>query len=100
MALPFRIPQPRTDLPWVTSDGRLALPVAQYMPQLDALVRQMASAQTGALTGGGGVTSLNSLVGALNITAGANITVTLSGSNIQIASTGAAGGGLTIGTTP
>jgi hypothetical protein len=78
----------------------LALPVAQYMPQLDALVRQMASAQTGALTGGGGVTSLNSLVGALNITAGANITVTLSGSNIQIASTGAAGGGLTIGTTP
>jgi hypothetical protein len=50
MALPFRIPQPRTDVPWVTSDGRLALPVAQYMPQLDALVRQMASAQTGALT--------------------------------------------------
>jgi len=46
--------------------------------------------------GGGGVTSLNSLAGALNITAGTNITVTPSGSNIQISSTGAGGGSLNI----
>jgi hypothetical protein len=37
-----------------------------------------------------GVSSLNSLTGALNITAGANISVTPSGSSIQIASTAAA----------
>ena len=42
--------------------------------------------------GGAGVSSLNSLTGALNITAGANITVTPSGSNIQISSTGGGGG--------
>lgn len=45
--------------------------------------------------GGGGVTSLNSLSGALTIVAGSGITVTPSGSNITIASTG--GGGSTPG---
>ena len=38
--------------------------------------------------GGSGVSTLNSLTGALNITAGSGITVTPSGSNIQIAATG------------
>lgn len=39
-------------------------------------------------TGSSGVTSLNSLIGALNITAGTGISVTPSGSNIQITNTG------------
>jgi hypothetical protein len=43
--------------------------------------------------GSGGVSSLNSLTGALSIAAGSNITVTPSGTNITIAST--ASGGLT-----
>jgi len=38
-----------------------------------------------------GVTSLNSLAGALSITAGTNVTVTPSGSNIQIDATGGTG---------
>ena len=42
--------------------------------------------------GGGGVASLNALTGALDITAGAGISVTPSGSNIQIAATGGGGG--------
>ena len=42
---------------------------------------------------GGGVTSLNSLTGGLNIVAGSNITVTPSGSNITIAASGGGGGG-------
>lgn len=42
----------------------------------------------GAGGGGGGVTSLNGETGAVNIVAGTNITVTPSGSNITIASTG------------
>lgn len=41
-----------------------------------------------ALGGGGGVSSLNSLTGALSIVAGTNITVTPSGSNITISSSG------------
>jgi hypothetical protein len=44
---------------------------------------------------GGGVTSLNSLTGALNITAGSGISVTPSGSSIQIAATGAGSGTVT-----
>lgn len=42
----------------------------------------------------GGVTSLNGLIGALNLIAGSNITITPSGSNITIASTG--GGSISI----
>jgi hypothetical protein len=45
--------------------------------------------------GGGGVTSLNSLTGALNIVAGTNVTVTPSGSNITISSTGGGSGTVT-----
>lgn len=45
--------------------------------------------------GGSGVTSLNSLTGALNIVAGTGITVTPSGSNITIAATGAGSGTVT-----
>src|ERR1035437_891852 len=39
-------------------------------------------------TGGTGVTSLNTLTGALTLVAGSNITITPSGSNLTIASTG------------
>ena len=42
--------------------------------------------------GGGGVTSLNGLTGALSITAGNGISVTASGSAVQIAATGGGGG--------
>lgn len=42
-------------------------------------------------SGGGGVTSLNSLTGDLSITAGANITVTPSGNTIEIAASGGSG---------
>lgn len=45
--------------------------------------------------GGGGVTSLNSLTGALNIVAGAGISVTPAGSNITITNTGAGSGTVT-----
>lgn len=48
--------------------------------------------------GGGGVSSLNSLTGALSITAGSGITVTPSGSNIQIAASGGGGGGVSTAT--
>jgi hypothetical protein len=44
-------------------------------------------------SGGGAVTSLNSLTGALNIVAGANVTVTPSGSSVTIAASGGGGGG-------
>ena len=42
------------------------------------------------ISGGGGVTSLNTLFGAVTISAGANITLTPVGNNIAISSTGAA----------
>ena len=42
--------------------------------------------------GGGGVTSLNSLTGPLNLVAGANITVTPSGTNLNIAANNPGGG--------
>jgi hypothetical protein len=45
--------------------------------------------------GGSGVSSLNSLIGALSIAAGSNVTVTPSGSTITIAASGGGGGGLT-----
>jgi hypothetical protein len=48
--------------------------------------------------GGSGVSSLNSLTGALNITAGTNITVTPSGSSIQISSSGSGSGTVNSGT--
>lgn len=41
--------------------------------------------------GGGGVTSLNSITGALTLVAGSGITITPSGSNITIASSGSSG---------
>jgi len=46
--------------------------------------------------GGAGVTSLNSLTGALTLVPGSNITITPSGSNITIASTGGGGGSGTV----
>lgn len=42
--------------------------------------------------GGGGVTSLNTLTGGLTLVAGSNVTITPSGTNITIASTGGGGG--------
>ena len=50
MAIGFKQPVPRPDLPWVTpQDGRLTVPTSQYLQALDALVRQLAAGQTGAL---------------------------------------------------
>ena len=55
---------------------------------------------TGIACGGGGVSSLNSLTGALNITAGSGISVTPSGSSIQITNTGGgSAASVTVGTT-
>jgi hypothetical protein len=45
--------------------------------------------------GGSGVTSLNSLTGALTLTPGSGISITPSGSSIQIAYTGGGGSGIT-----
>ena len=42
--------------------------------------------------GSGGVTSLNSLMGVLNIKAGSNVTVTTSGNSITVSATGGGGG--------
>lgn len=50
------------------------------------------SAQVSAGGGGGGVTSLNTLTGAVTLSAGSNITLTPSGNDIEIASTGGGGG--------
>jgi hypothetical protein len=50
--------------------------------------------------GGSGVASLNALTGALSITAGANVTVTASGTSIEIAASGGGGGGGTPFSTP
>lgn len=50
-------------------------------------------------SGAGGVTSLNSLVGALTLVAGSNVTITPSGQNLIIAASGGGGSGVsTIGT--
>ena len=50
MALPFKQPAPRPDIPWVTPpDGRPTLPMAQYLQALDAVVRQLAGGQVGTL---------------------------------------------------
>ncbi len=46
-------------------------------------------------SGGAGVSSLNSLTGALNLVAGTGITITPAGSNITIAATGAGSGTVT-----
>ncbi len=48
------------------------------------------------LGGGTGVTSLNSLTGALNLTAGTGITITPSGNTIMVAATAGSGGILTL----
>jgi hypothetical protein len=50
MAIIFRQPPPRPDMPWVTpQDGRLTVPSAQYVQALDEAVRALASGQTGGL---------------------------------------------------
>jgi hypothetical protein len=51
MALPFKQPAPRPDIPWVdlTDQGRPTLPMAQYLTALDTVVRQLASGQVGTL---------------------------------------------------
>jgi hypothetical protein len=63
---------------------------ATHVCQITTNAKGLTTAQTPvAISGSGsGVSSLNSLTGALNITAGAGVTVTPSGSNIQIATTG------------
>jgi hypothetical protein len=51
MALPFKQPAPRPDIPWVTPpDGRPTLPMAQYLTALDTVVRALAMGQVGTLT--------------------------------------------------
>ena len=52
MVLPFNVPPPRPDIPWIETDpndGRATLQMAQYVVALDALVRQLASGQVGTL---------------------------------------------------
>jgi hypothetical protein len=50
MAISFKQPAPRPDIPWVTpADGRPTLPMAQYLQALDAVVRQLAGGQVGTL---------------------------------------------------
>ena len=49
MALTFKAAQPRPEFPWVSSDGRPTLAMAQYLPALDALVRLIASGTLGPL---------------------------------------------------
>jgi hypothetical protein len=50
MAIAFKQPPPRPDLPWVTpQDGRLTISVAQYQQALDAMVRALAAGQVGTL---------------------------------------------------
>ena len=49
MAIPFKVPQPLPTLPMVNRDGTPTLPWAQYLPQLQALVVQLAAGQTGTL---------------------------------------------------
>lgn len=52
--------------------------------------------ESGSGSGGGGVTSLNTLTGDLTLAAGTNITITPSGGNtLTIAATGGGGGGIT-----
>ncbi len=49
MALTFKAVQPQPNLAWVDASGRPTLPMAQYLPLLDAVVRLLASGQVGPL---------------------------------------------------
>ena len=50
MAIDFKSPPPRPDLPWTTpQDGRLSVPTGQYVQALDHAVRQLAASQVGTL---------------------------------------------------
>jgi hypothetical protein len=49
MALSINFTQPPTSFEFVDDDRRLVLPWALYLPQLDALVRVLASANVGTL---------------------------------------------------
>jgi hypothetical protein len=55
------------------------------------------AAELATFIGGGssGVTSLNTLIGAINLIPGANFTITPSGNNLVLAATGGGGGGVT-----
>ncbi len=52
------------------------------------------SFRDGVLAGGAGVTSVNSLTGALTLAAGSGVSITPSGSTLTIAATGGSGGGV------
>jgi len=50
MALAVTLPpQPRPDFAWIGTDGRPSLEFAQYLLQVDAAVRLLASGQVGTL---------------------------------------------------
>jgi hypothetical protein len=51
MAIVFKQPLPRPDVPWVKpQDGRLSVAAAQYLQALDEAVRALASGHVGSLT--------------------------------------------------
>ncbi len=61
------------------------------MLRVDPTTKRLLVASSGG--GGGGVTSLNTLTGAVTLSAGSNITLTPSGNDIEISSTGGGGSG-------
>ena len=82
----------------VTSTYSLIWPSAQAASSGYVLVNDGAgNLSWGPGGGGGAVSSLNSLTGALTIVAGSGITVTPSGPNITIAATGGGGGVSSVG---
>jgi len=76
-----------------TTSYSLTWPAAQAASSGYVLINDGSGNLTwGPQTGAGGVTTLNTLSGAVTISAGSNITLTPSGNNISIASSGGGGG--------
>jgi hypothetical protein len=84
------------ELFWQTNDNRVSLQYIGPIPPAPGIPSVILTA-TNVVAGSGGVTSgvssLNSLTGALSITAGNNIVVTPSGTNIQVALASSLDGG-------